>query len=84
MIGWIKGTLMPAPVEADKLTKRSYDFMAGLVGGTLATLANTPFDVVSVDEDPCALGVRAQLTQETTNGTSHLVLHVRIGIARHT
>lgn len=69
MIGWIKGTLMPAPTEADKLTKRSYDFMAGLVGGTLATLANTPFDVVSADENPCSLGVRAHLTQEITNNT---------------
>lgn len=47
MIGWIKGTLLPAPPGADKVTKRGYDFVAGVIGGTLATIANTPFDVVS-------------------------------------
>lgn len=47
MIGWIKTSLFPAPPGADKITKRGYDFNAGLISGTLATLANTPFDVVS-------------------------------------
>ncbi|CAM9167118.1 unnamed protein product [Choristocarpus tenellus] len=46
MIGTIKGSLLPAPPGADKGTKRGYDFIAGVFGGTLATLANTPFDVV--------------------------------------
>lgn len=38
---------MPPPPDADTAAKRGYDFVAGMVGGTLATLANTPFDVVS-------------------------------------
>ena len=47
MIGWIKNSVLAAPASADTTTKRAYDFVAGVVGGTLATLANTPFDVVS-------------------------------------
>ena len=47
MIGWIKNSVLAAPASADTPTKRGYDFVAGVVGGTLATLANTPFDVVS-------------------------------------
>ncbi|CAM9879512.1 unnamed protein product [Ectocarpus sp. 13 AM-2016] len=46
MIGAIKTSILPAPAGADKTTKRGYDFVAGMVGGTLATIANTPFDVV--------------------------------------
>ncbi|CAM9668300.1 unnamed protein product [Phaeothamnion confervicola] len=45
MIGWIKQGFA-APPGASNTTKRGYDFGAGVVGGTLATLANTPFDVV--------------------------------------
>eukprot|EP00752_Nemacystus_decipiens_P003973 g3639.t1 len=45
-IGIIKTSILPAPADADNSTKRAYDFVAGMVGGTLATLANTPFDVV--------------------------------------
>lgn len=47
MIGWIKTSLFPAPKDAPKSTKIGYDFVAGVMGGTLATIANTPFDVVS-------------------------------------
>ena len=46
MIGWIKGSLLPIPPDAEATTKLSYDFVSGVIGGTLATLANTPFDVV--------------------------------------
>ncbi|CAM9654047.1 unnamed protein product [Ectocarpus sp. 4 AP-2014] len=46
MIGAIKTSILSAPAGADKTTKRGYDFVAGMVGGTLATIANTPFDVV--------------------------------------
>lgn len=46
MIGWIKTSLFPAPKDAPKSTKIGYDFVAGVMGGTLATIANTPFDVV--------------------------------------
>eukprot|EP00904_Undaria_pinnatifida_P010595 jgi/Undpi1/6666/HiC_scaffold_20.g09145.m1 len=46
MIGWIKNSVLAAPASADTTTKRAYDFVGGVVGGTLATLANTPFDVV--------------------------------------
>lgn len=47
MIGWIKTSLFPAPKDVPTSTKMGYDFVAGVTGGTLATLANTPFDVVS-------------------------------------
>lgn len=50
MIGAIKTSILSAPAGADKTTKRGYDFVAGMVGGTLATIANTPFDVVSGSE----------------------------------
>ena len=34
------------PPEASKGTATIYSFLGGVVGGTLATLANTPFDTV--------------------------------------
>ncbi|CAM9715435.1 unnamed protein product [Sphacelaria rigidula] len=46
MIGYIKGSLFPVPRDASKGTKIGYDLVAGITGGTLATIANTPFDVV--------------------------------------
>lgn len=46
MIGTIKTHVLAAPPDADQGTKRAYDFVAGMVGGTLATLGSTPFDVV--------------------------------------
>ncbi|CAM9493488.1 unnamed protein product [Discosporangium mesarthrocarpum] len=46
MIGTIKTAVLPSPPGASKSTKMGYDFISGVVGGTLATLANTPFDVV--------------------------------------
>ncbi|CAN0267679.1 unnamed protein product [Pylaiella littoralis] len=46
VIGAIKSSVLPAPAAADNATERAYDFVAGMVGGTLATVANTPFDVV--------------------------------------
>eukprot|EP00611_Tribonema_gayanum_P002178 TRINITY_DN1158_c2_g1_i1.p1 TRINITY_DN1158_c2_g1~~TRINITY_DN1158_c2_g1_i1.p1 ORF type:complete len:316 (-),score=120.56 TRINITY_DN1158_c2_g1_i1:158-1057(-) len=46
MIGGLKSGALKAPADASKQQKTLYDFGAGVVGGTLATLANTPFDVV--------------------------------------
>lgn len=46
MIGGLKeGVFKPTP-EATTKDRLFNDFLAGLVGGTLATLGNTPFDVV--------------------------------------
>lgn len=60
MIGYIKGSLFPVPRDASKGTKIGYDLVAGITGGTLATIANTPFDVVSVavvDDDLLEMSV---------------------------
>jgi solute carrier family 25 2-oxodicarboxylate transporter 21 len=46
MIGGLKENLLKAPEGSTRRISTLYDFGAGVVGGTLATLANTPFDVV--------------------------------------
>lgn len=70
MIGWIKGSLLPAPKEASKTTKLGYDFFAGMVGGTLATIANTPFDVVRNISEAFRLTLTVKVSPEANQHRS--------------
>jgi solute carrier family 25 2-oxodicarboxylate transporter 21 len=46
MIGSLKKSYFKPPPNASSFEKTWYDFLGGFVGGTCATLANTPFDTV--------------------------------------
>lgn len=45
-IGWIKDSPLMRAMKREGQNDTLMNFMAGVIGGTLGTLCNTPFDVV--------------------------------------